>query len=222
MVQPDVDGDDPRLLGPAVPDGRLRPSDQDLADIPYADPQVDHAAANTYDWNYDGTGNWPFNTAYAGRYGLESFVTRLRSLTEAEKFIAAGIPLVVSVSFKENELTGSGYSTNGHLMVIRGFTAQGDVIVNDPASHLDQSNAAVRTTTTGLSSRTSGSRSPAASPTSSTLRPCGSRPTSVPSTTGDASSVIELVEIRDFDKLNHRAWYVSPPQRGGGGRRWQN
>ena len=121
------------------------PSDQDLADIPYADPQVDYAAANTYDWNYDGTGNWPFNTAYAGRYGLEAFVTRLRSLTEAEKFIAAGIPLVVSVSFKESELTGSGYSTNGHLMVIRGFTAEGDVIANDPASHLDPSNASVRT-----------------------------------------------------------------------------
>ena len=35
--------------------------------------------------------------------------------------------------------------TNGHLMVIRGFTAQGDVIANDPASHLDPSNASVRT-----------------------------------------------------------------------------
>jgi hypothetical protein len=127
------------------PNAGYGPSAQDLAGIPYADPQVDYAAANTYDWNYDGTGNWPFNTAYAGRYGLESFVTRLRSLTEAEKFISAGIPLVVSVSFKESQLTGSGYSTNGHLMVIRGFTANGDVIANDPASHLDPNNASVRT-----------------------------------------------------------------------------
>jgi hypothetical protein len=127
------------------PNAGYGPTAQDLAGIPYADPQVDYAAANTYDWNYDGTGNWPFNTAYAGRYGLESFVTRLRSLTEAEKFITAGIPLVVSVSFKESQLTGSGYSTNGHLMVIRGFTANGDVIANDPASHLDPNNASVRT-----------------------------------------------------------------------------
>ncbi|MEJ7690358.1 MAG: C39 family peptidase [Nocardioidaceae bacterium] len=80
------------------------PSPADYADIPYDDPQVDYAAANTYDYNYDGTGNWPFNTAYAGRYDLESFVTRLRSLTEAEQFIKAGIPLVVSVSFKKGEL----------------------------------------------------------------------------------------------------------------------
>jgi hypothetical protein len=106
----------------------------------YQDPQVDYAAANTYDFNYDGTGNWPFNTAYAARYDLEAFVTRLRSLTEAEQFIEAGIPLVVSLSFKKGELTGAGYGTNGHLMVVRGFTADGNVIANDPASHLIQSN----------------------------------------------------------------------------------
>ncbi len=121
------------------------PSDAELADIPYDDPVIDFAAANTYDYNYDGTGNWPFNTAYSARYDLESFVTRLRSLTEAEKFITAGIPLVVSVSFKENELDGAGYGTNGHLMVIVGFTDDGDVVVNDPASHLIASNDEVRT-----------------------------------------------------------------------------
>ena len=31
-----------------------------------------------------GTGNWPFNTAYAASRGLSAFVTRLRSLAEAE------------------------------------------------------------------------------------------------------------------------------------------
>ena len=107
-------------------------------------PWVDHAARMTYDYDYDGAGNWPFNTAYAARYGLEGFVTRLRGLDEAEHFIAADIPLVVSVSFKQSELTGAGYGTDGHLMVIRGFTADGDVIANDPASGLVADNAAVR------------------------------------------------------------------------------
>ena len=116
-----------------------------LADDPgHQDPWVDHAARYTYDYNYDGAGNWPFNTAYAARFGLESFVTRLRSLTEAEQFIKAGIPLVVSVSFKESKLDGAGYGTNGHLMTIVGFEADGDVIVNDPASHLIPSNDEVR------------------------------------------------------------------------------
>jgi hypothetical protein len=97
----------------------------------HADGQVDHAARFTYDWSYSGAGNWPFNTAYAAQYGLEGFVTRLRSLREAELFIEAGIPLVASIS---GVLPGFLFtSTNGHLLVIRGFAPNGDVITNDPA-----------------------------------------------------------------------------------------
>ena len=51
----------------------------------------------------------------------------------------------MSISFKESELDGAGYGTNGHLMVIVGFTEDGDVIANDPASHLIESNDQVRT-----------------------------------------------------------------------------
>lgn len=95
---------------------------------------VDHAARYTYDHAYQGTGNWAFNAAYAGIYGLDSFVTRLYSLREAESFIKAGIPLVVGVAFGRGELTGAPISsTPGHLMVIRGFRSDGAVIVNDPA-----------------------------------------------------------------------------------------
>jgi hypothetical protein len=112
----------------------------------HPDPWVDYAARHTYDYHYDGAGNWPFNTAYAGRFGLEGFVTRLRSLTEAEQFIKNGIPLVISLSFKKSQLDGAGYGTNGHLMTIVGFTADGDVVVNDPASHLIPSDDQVRVT----------------------------------------------------------------------------
>ncbi len=120
-----------------------KPSGSDLSAIPYADPSVDFAAMHTFDWHYSGAGNWPFNTAYAGSFGLEGEVVQLRSLTEAEQFVKAGIPLVVSVAFKKNELDNAGYGTNGHLMVIRGFTSTGDVVVNDPASRLIASDAAV-------------------------------------------------------------------------------
>ncbi|MBS45086.1 MAG: hypothetical protein CMH83_18340 [Nocardioides sp.] len=100
----------------------------------HPDPVVDLAARMTYDHEYDGTGNWPFNTAYAATRAGHAFVTRLRSLREAERFIAAGIPLVVSVAFGAGELDGAPISsTNGHLMVIVGFTRSGDVVVNDPA-----------------------------------------------------------------------------------------
>jgi hypothetical protein len=112
----------------------------------HTDPWVDYAARHTFDYTYDGAGNWPFNTAYAGEFGLEGFVTRLRSLDEAEQFIKAGIPVVTSVAFEKGELDGAGYGTNGHLMVIVGFTKDGDVIVNDPASHLIARDDQVRTT----------------------------------------------------------------------------
>jgi hypothetical protein len=105
------------------------------------DPEVDHAARHTYDHAYQGAGNWPFNTAYAGRYGVDGFVTRLRTLTELERLIVAGIPVITSQSFKKGELPGAGYGTDGHIMVVVGFTATGDVIANDPAS---PSNARVR------------------------------------------------------------------------------
>ncbi len=110
------------------------PSAGDLAAFPgagHADAQVDYAARYTYDWSYRGAGNWPYNTAYAASYLVDAFVTRLRSLREAELFIEAGIPLVASIS---GVLPGFLFtSTNGHLLVIRGFAANGDVITNDPA-----------------------------------------------------------------------------------------
>lgn len=120
------------------------PDDYAWVDPSYDDPWVDHAARQVFDYNYDGAGNWPFNAAYAATFGHEAFITRLRDLNEAEQFIKAGIPLVVSLSFKKNELTGAGYGTNGHLLTIVGFTEDGDVIANDPASHLIQSNDEVR------------------------------------------------------------------------------
>ena len=108
-------------------------------DPSYADPEVDNTARQVFDYHYDGAGNWPFNTAYAGGRGLDAFVTQLRGLNEAEQFIKAGIPLVASVAANPNKLTGFllDKGTNGHLLVIVGFTQSGDVVVNDPAALSD-------------------------------------------------------------------------------------
>jgi hypothetical protein len=100
-------------------------------------PGVVHAARGVYDHEYAGTGNWPFNTAYAGLFGLRGFVTRLRSLTDAEAFVAAGIPLVLSASFRKGQVPGLSYGTDGHLLVLVGFSASGQPVVNDPASPTD-------------------------------------------------------------------------------------
>ncbi|EYB66448.1 hypothetical protein DEIPH_ctg139orf0183 [Deinococcus phoenicis] len=100
--------------------------------------RVPEAARATYDRTYDGFGNWPFNTAYAATQGLQAFVTRLGSLRDAEAYIAQGLPLALSVRFKAGELPGAPLAwSNGHLLVLTGFDAQGNPVVNDPAAKSD-------------------------------------------------------------------------------------
>jgi hypothetical protein len=77
--------------------GRLTREQLAWVDPSYADPQVCHAARFTYDHQYAGCGNWPFNVAYAATFkGLQGVVTRLGSLTDLETLIAAGIPAMTS------------------------------------------------------------------------------------------------------------------------------
>jgi len=108
-------------------------------DPAFSDPWVDYTARYVFDYHYQGAGNWPFNTGYAAARGLVADVTQLHNLREAEPFIKAGIPLVASIAFSSNKLSGADIkSTNGHLAVIEGFTGDGSkVIVDDPASPTD-------------------------------------------------------------------------------------
>ncbi len=108
------------------------------------DHTVPDTARATYDTAYAGTGNWAFNVAYAGNQGMRGLVMRLPNLAEAEKYLAAGIPLGVSLGWKKGELPGAAVSySDGHLMVLVGFDKQGDPVLNDPAA---PSNATVRRT----------------------------------------------------------------------------
>lgn len=126
------------------------PTSQDIASLP-ADPvfvsherrdgEVPYAALHTYDKAYEGTGNWPFNTAYAAAYGLNTSVRVFTSLRDIESYIKRGQPVVISLNWNnedsrtDNDLPGASVSkTAGHLMVVRGLTKQGDVIANDPAA----------------------------------------------------------------------------------------
>lgn len=108
---------------------------------PSADAVV-HAARHVYDHEYSATGNWAFNVAYAAHFGLVASVTQLRSLVEAEQLVEAGIPLVASITVEPGALDGFPLpSSRGHLLVLGGFTSEGDVIAYDPAA---ASNASVR------------------------------------------------------------------------------
>ncbi|MCM2267913.1 MAG: NlpC/P60 family protein [Elusimicrobiales bacterium] len=98
-----------------------------------ADPL--EAAAAVLDPAENIYGNWFFNTAHAGSRGLYSVLTRLNSLEDARAFLAAGAAVVASVTFGPDELRNSPLKkTKGHLLVITGFDARGNVITNDPAA----------------------------------------------------------------------------------------
>jgi hypothetical protein len=104
--------------------------------------EVPTVARGTYDNGYRGNGNWPFNTAYAASYGLKASVNRFSSLGQVERWIAKGVPVIASISWGRGRLTGAPIpASSGHLLVIRGFTEAGNVIVNDPAAG---SNSGVR------------------------------------------------------------------------------
>jgi hypothetical protein len=98
-------------------------------------PDVAHAI---FDPTFGGTGNWPFNTAFAGSFpGIRAYVTRFGDIRELEDWAVAGIPTIVSVSYavlkdapREND--------PGHLMVCDGFTSNGDIVLNDPAYHAER------------------------------------------------------------------------------------
>ena len=99
-------------------------------------PELNHTVPETAEAIADGfrddTGNWPFNTAYAGRYpGMRAYVTRLGDVSELEDWIAVGVPVVISVSsYLTNDRTNG--PDNGHLIVCVGFTEKGDVVANNP------------------------------------------------------------------------------------------
>ncbi len=100
-------------------------------------PELDHDVPDivkeVYDPNWHGTGNWPFNTAYAGSYrAMRGYVTRMSDVSELEDWIANGIPVGLSLCY--DRLRAKGPGPNGHLVVCVGFTEDGDVIINDPGT----------------------------------------------------------------------------------------
>ena len=102
---------------------------------PELDRTVPDVAKEVLDPNWPGTGNWPFNTAYAGSFpGMRAYVSRFSDVSELEDWIASGIPVAVSVAYTVLKGVPPRAGPDGHLVVCVGFTKDGDVIVNDPGT----------------------------------------------------------------------------------------
>jgi uncharacterized protein YvpB len=90
-------------------------------------------APRVYDPVYDGYGNWSFNTAYAAAQGLDAYVACFDNLAQLESWIAAGVPVAISVAWKAGELANAPIASSpGHLLIVAGFDESGHVIVADP------------------------------------------------------------------------------------------
>jgi len=100
---------------------------------PELDREVPEVVRNVFDPQWDGTGNWVFNTAYAGSFrGMRAYTARLSDVAEIEDWIARGLPVGLSVCY--NRLRGKSRDPSGHLVVCVGFTETGDAIINDPGT----------------------------------------------------------------------------------------
>ncbi len=98
--------------------------ERDVADV----------AAALYDRAYRGTGNWAFAAAYASSCGCFGAVAYLRDLGAVDALLDAGLPAALSLAWTDGALPGAPLATSsGHVVVVRGRTVNGDVIVNDPA-----------------------------------------------------------------------------------------
>jgi hypothetical protein len=129
-----------------------KPTQQQIQNLPAdavfdsrhrADGEVDYAAFHIFD-NTDpakDTGDWPFNMGYAAHFGMDASVRQYNSLQGIESWIKKGVPIVITIKWDNTSsdptqhLDGSSIDkTPGHLMVVRGFTKDGAVLANDPAS----------------------------------------------------------------------------------------
>lgn len=99
-------------------------------------------------------GNWPFLAAAGsdlmrrnhaeipnvpGKAKVfQAYVEWLPDWKAVENEILNGNPCVISIDFLKGELKGGPLNeTDGHLILVRGFTKDGDIICNDPASRTE-------------------------------------------------------------------------------------
>jgi hypothetical protein len=97
-------------------------------------PTIENASA-IYDQDSGIFGNWGRAVARAGELGMDGWVMRFRNWDQVKAMISAGQPIICSIKAKKGDFQGPYIyeDTDGHLIVIRGLTADGNAIVNDPA-----------------------------------------------------------------------------------------
>ena len=104
---------------------------------PKLDHDVPEVQKGVYDVAWKGTGNWPFNMAFAASQpGLTAYVSRFRDVRDLEEWVASGVPVATSVSYALLKGKPNKEANDGHLVVMVGFDANGDPVFNDPGRNV--------------------------------------------------------------------------------------
>lgn len=97
--------------------------------------RVKETAQQAFDPVAEIYGNWAFLAATAANHGLKAWVQRFTTWKEVRQLVEKGIPVIISIAYPKNTFSSEPESSSeGHLMVVRGFTKTGDVIVNNPGT----------------------------------------------------------------------------------------
>lgn len=98
------------------------------------DVDTEQMARCAFDAASDLYGNWSYNMLAASLGGMAAYVDRGHSVRYLEDRVAQGRPVVASIAFEANTLEHAPIPrSSGHLVVVCGFSGQGDVVVRDPA-----------------------------------------------------------------------------------------
>lgn len=95
----------------------------------------EYIARRVYDHGNSIFGNWVYNTVGISSFGFDSYVMRMYSYQELLVHLYENGPISASIKGTVNVEKGKDYTTNGHLIVVKGYRIEGDqiyIVINDP------------------------------------------------------------------------------------------
>jgi hypothetical protein len=99
------------------------------------DVDVGGNARQVYDREHGIFGNWNRAVAQANQQGATAWIEYITTWPQVAQHLRAGRVVVASVNYEDGEAPSFlDNATDGHLIVIRGLTLEGDAVVNDPGS----------------------------------------------------------------------------------------